>query len=154
MGKPTSRRSFLVNTSLGIGGIAIASNSEAQTPQPLTPGAPPAFGTATPYRPASLSSDVHRGRKACAGGDDGTRLCRGRKQLAQLDGGRFTSDERVRARLQCPTELHRTSTAGCHVISAMTHLMADVRSIYRLRIENQWHPSALYCKMRQKPCCS
>ena len=27
-------------------GTAIASNSEAQTPQPLTPGAPPAFGTA------------------------------------------------------------------------------------------------------------
>jgi len=46
MGKLTSRRSFLANASLGIGGIAIASNSEAQTPQPLTPGAPPAFGTA------------------------------------------------------------------------------------------------------------
>jgi Asp-tRNA(Asn)/Glu-tRNA(Gln) amidotransferase A subunit family amidase len=46
MRKPTSRRSFLVNASLGISGIAIAPTSEAQTPQPLTPGAPPAFGTA------------------------------------------------------------------------------------------------------------
>lgn len=45
MGKLTSRRSFLANASLGIGGIAIASSSEAQAPQPLTPGAPPAFGT-------------------------------------------------------------------------------------------------------------
>ena len=46
MGKARSRRSFLVDASLGIVGAATASNSEMQIPSPLTPGAPPAFGTA------------------------------------------------------------------------------------------------------------
>jgi len=48
-----SRRNFLTNTSLGLIGVAVASNSAvqlhadelSQDPAQLPPGAPPAFGT-------------------------------------------------------------------------------------------------------------
>src|SRR5947208_14353651 len=48
-----SRRDFLTQTSLGLIGAAVATNSSAQVhaeeifqePTPTTPGAPPAFGT-------------------------------------------------------------------------------------------------------------
>src|SRR5450755_5008382 len=40
-----SRRQFLTSTSLGLIGAAVASRSQAQTPNELPPGAPPAWGT-------------------------------------------------------------------------------------------------------------
>jgi Asp-tRNA(Asn)/Glu-tRNA(Gln) amidotransferase A subunit family amidase len=40
-----SRRQFLTSTSLGLIGAAVASRSQAQTPNDLPPGAPPAWGT-------------------------------------------------------------------------------------------------------------
>ncbi len=49
---PESRREFLTHASLGILGTVVASKLEAQNPPAdLPPGAPPAFGTATPVGP-------------------------------------------------------------------------------------------------------
>ncbi|MGA3042770.1 MAG: amidase [Bryobacteraceae bacterium] len=46
-----SRRQFIARTSLGLLGAAAARPSKAQTPAPLPPGTPPAFGTAPAVGP-------------------------------------------------------------------------------------------------------
>lgn len=63
MGKARSRRSFLLDASLGIVGAAIAPNSQAQQPQPLPPGAPPAFGTAPNTGPQVSSTTFAEAEK-------------------------------------------------------------------------------------------
>jgi Asp-tRNA(Asn)/Glu-tRNA(Gln) amidotransferase A subunit family amidase len=50
---PPSRRDFLANTTLGLLGAAIGASAQTPAPAPTqsTPGAPPAFGTASPVGP-------------------------------------------------------------------------------------------------------
>ena len=46
-----SRRDFLAQSTLGLLGVAVAANAQTPQSQEPTPGAPPAFGTASPVGP-------------------------------------------------------------------------------------------------------
>ncbi|GAC1417761.1 MAG: amidase [Acidobacteriaceae bacterium] len=48
---PRSRREFLAKGSLGLMGVAMTAERAGAKQTPVTPGAPPAFGTATPVGP-------------------------------------------------------------------------------------------------------
>lgn len=60
---PKSRRQFLVDTSLGVLGVAAACRAVAQTPADLPPGTPPAFGTSPAVGPAVSSETFGEAEK-------------------------------------------------------------------------------------------
>jgi Asp-tRNA(Asn)/Glu-tRNA(Gln) amidotransferase A subunit family amidase len=60
---PKSRREFLTDTSLVVLGAAMVGHSQTQRPAEPPPGAPPAFGTATPVGPQVSSATFAEAEK-------------------------------------------------------------------------------------------
>jgi len=67
---PTTRRSFLTDSSLGLLGVAMSTNGSAQSApgetKPQTPGAPPAFGTAPAVGPEVTPGTIGEAEKLVA----------------------------------------------------------------------------------------